>query len=356
MLNRLSDFYRIVNPNPSDALITQRREAISAFLEQLQQPEIQCACADIAAFGFGAPITSPQATAAKLLIDSIQEKQPSFSSDIATNALDIRVCAGVALGEYLKNYSDSKKENENSAESTAALIISALATRTPPQELHLANFVSALLGIARGLLQAAGNAQRERPELRLTTPAITDIPSIKKALDSFKDAVDRNLRADREELEILWWVFGGHSITMSKPFQVLELPQRILAAGSELAELALLPPIQGLAQFLLAILKEDRPLTLRQLIEPCDADLLRTVARRSTKIDETLKMHPTLLPLTWLCNRRVESNIAPGWEAEFEQKTQVSRDDERPASIWTVQVFNECVAAKLLARQAAPEE
>src|SRR5580704_6102532 len=98
MLNRLSDFYRIVNMEPSDALITQRKEAINSFIEQLSNLELQYACADIAAFGLGSAPSPKQEKAAKLMIAAIQGPQPSFSSDIGANALDLRVFAGVSLG------------------------------------------------------------------------------------------------------------------------------------------------------------------------------------------------------------------------------------------------------------------
>ncbi len=355
MLARLSDFYRIVNPNPSDAVITQRREAIRGFLEQLGQPKVRYACADIAAFGLEASPSSSQTATAQLLVAAIQAQQPSFSSDIATNALDLRVCAGVALGEYLAA-ADDTSDNE---EDTAALIISALATRPLTQERYLAEFVAALVAVARQSLEKAGRAKRDRPELQIGNVQGADLAAVVKSLNnalaSFGEAVDRNLQADREELEILWWVFGGHATTLGKPFQALDLAQRTIAAGSELAELALLPPVPGSAQFLLTVLREDRSLTLHQLIQSCGADLLQSVAARAKEIDAVLKDHPALLPLTWLCSRRIDSGMAAGWEAEFEQKTHVLSDDERATSSWAVQVFNERVAARLVAAQKDEE-
>ena len=344
MLNRLSDFYRIVNPEPSDALITQRREAIVSFLEQFSSHELQYACADIAAFGLGTSPNAAQAEAAKAIIAAIQVPQPSFSSDIAANALDVRVFAGVALGEHLGTQTDG---------TIAALVISALGTRVLPQERYLAEFVLALLEVARGSIETAGRAERARPELEIDAVQGTDIPtltkSIKSVLDNFKYAVDRNLRADREELQILWWVFGGNSMRLGKQFQGLDLSQRVLASATELADLVIAPPMKGSNQFLNAVLKEDRPLTLRRLIEPCTSVLLESFAQHRAETSVVLSGHPALLPLTWLSCRRLDSGMAVGWEVEFEQKTHISDSDERAASSWAAQVFNECVAAKLLA-------
>ena len=346
MLNRLSDFYRIVNPEPSDALITQRREAIVSFLEQLSKRELQYACVDIAAFGLGPSPSTAQAEAAKAIIAAIQVPQPSFSSDIGANVLDVRVFAGVALGEYLLAQTETEAI-------TAALVISALGTRVPPQERYLAEFVLALQQVAQGSIEAAGRAGRERPELDMDAFQGTDVPTITRSindvLNKFKDAVDKNLRADREELQVLWWVFGGYSTRLGEQFESLDLPQRILASATELADLVIVPPMKASNQFLNAVLREDRPLTLRHLIEPLTSVVLESVAGRRAQMSVVLSGNPALLPLSWLCCRRLESGMVTGWEGEFEQKTHISVSDERSASSWARQVFNECVVARLLA-------
>jgi hypothetical protein len=282
--------------------------------------------------------------AAKAIISAIQVPQPSFSSDIGANVLDVRVFAGVALGEYLGAQTDAI---------TASLVISALGTRLPPQERYLAEFVLALLEVARLSIEAAGRTERERPELAIDAFQGTDVPTITKSindvLDKFKYAVDKKLRVDREELQVLWWIFGGYSTRLGKQFQSLDLPQRVLASATELADLVIVPPMKGSNQFLNAALREDGPLTLRHLIEPLSSVLLESVAEHRAQTSVVLSGHPALLPVTWLCCRRLESGMSTGWEGEFEQKTHISVSDERAASSWATQVFNECVVARLLA-------
>lgn len=343
MLNRLSDYYRIVNPQPSDALITQRKAAITAFEQELSTREIQYACAEIAAFGIGATPTTLQLTAAEKIIASIQGEQPSFSSDIGANALDLRVFAAIALGDYISNHD---------GEIAAALVICALGTRPLPPERYLSELLSSLYNAARQTFQKLGIAQRRRGELEFPAVQGAEIPALVKSLNTavqvFRQAVDHSSRIDREELDVLWWIFGGHSRSLGTPFQSLETPQRILISSSELADLVLLPPDQGFIQFLDAILKDAPPLTLRQLIEPCPSAVLDSIVRHNTE-KTTFLNHPALLPVTWLSSRRLESGMVAGWESEFEQKTHIAVTDERPARTWAEQVFNECIAAKLIA-------
>jgi len=360
MLKRLSDFYRIVNPDPPDSVINQRREAISGFLDQLEKPETQWACADIALFGLGSTTGGECEKVAQLLVNAIQEKQPAFSSDILANALDLRVCAGVALGEFLDPDPESETEEDTADLAVASLVISSLATRRWPEERYLGEFLTALMDSADRYIQRSARAHRERPEIRISAVQGTDVPTVLKSvnekLGSLVYQVKRNFEADREELEILWWVFGGHSTSMGKPFQELDLCQRIIAAGSELAGLALLPPVRNSSQFLLPILKENRPIALQQLIQSSDARLLQFASQFGERVEVVLRAHPALLPMTWLFNRRLESKMAPGWEAEFEQKTHIAVGEERSPTNWARQVFNEGVAVRLISSIETSQE
>ena len=345
MLNRLSDFYRIVNLEPSDALITQRKEAITSFLGQLSNRDLQYACTDIAAFGLGSPPSPKQEEAAKLMIAAIQGPQPSFSSDIGTNPLDLRVFAGVSIGEHISQQADV---------TSAAVLVAALGTITLPQERYLAEFLSSLLAVARGCIETEAKAVRARAA-ELEVPAIqgTDWPTISKnvksILEKFKDVIEQNVRADREELEILWWVFGGYSATMGKQFAALDLSERVVASANELANLVVTPPTRGSQQFLNAVLKENGSLSLRQLIEPCHPALLESMTASRAETSEVLSGHPSLLPMTWLSCRRLDSGMSTGWEDEFERKTHISVTNERTASNWAAQIFNERIAARLIA-------
>jgi hypothetical protein len=344
MLNRLSDFYRIVNLEPSDALITQRKEAIISFLEQLSNRELQYACADIAAFGLGSQPNSKQQETARLMITAIQGPQPSFSSDVSANPLDLRVFAGVSIGEHISRHADMIP---------ASLVISALATCALPEERYLAEFVTALLSVAQDCVETKAKSLRERAAFELPAIQGADAPtlakSVKGALGTLQGAVEQNLRADREELDILWWVFGGYSSKTGKQFSALDLSQRALASAAELADLVMAPPITGSQQFLNAVLKEDGLLNLRQLIDPCSTALLESITTRRISNSEILSSHPALLPLSWLSCRKLDSGMSTGWEAEFELKTHVSVTDKRMASKWATQIFNECVATRLIA-------
>lgn len=344
MLNHLSDFYRIVHPEPSDGFVTQRKEGVGLFIEKLSDREIRCASVDIAVFGLPTDPNVRHSNAAGAIVASIQQSQPSFPSDIAANPMDLRILAGIALGEYVSKSDDI---------GTASIISSALATRPLPNERYLAAFSSALLGTAQECLRKAANKLRQRPELSVEAVQGADFPTLTKSinnvLDRLRKDADQNLRVDREELDILWYVFGANSTTLAKSLRDLEVSQRCFASALELAQLVIIPPAAGSVQFLEAAINEQLQLTLRKLIEPCPVALLRMMNEGDSILSDLLGYHPALLPITWLSKRRLDSGLAAGWEPEFQVKTRLSPDDVRDASIWAEQIFNERVATRLLA-------
>lgn len=349
ILSRLSDFVRIVNPSPTDEFVTQRRAAIDAFAQHFQDGEVLYATVDLAAFGVASNTSSASKHVAQKLVSAIQEQQPSYGTDIAQNAVDLHVCAVIALAAHLEN-----KNNRDypAALAAAALVISALAARPPMVEGLLAELLQILVDIAGNRLNAASLNARERLSLPDLSVQGADPASIVKSanttLDTLKNVLTHNSKADREELQILWWVFAGHSTVLDKPLPQLDAGSRALAAAGELADIMLLPPSPNVAQFLHAALKEDAMLTIRQLVHACPAPLFESLLTRHEKVETILKNHSPLLPLTWLFARRLDSGMSPGWEAEFQHKTYIQANEERFATQWALQVLNEGSAQRLL--------
>lgn len=345
MLDRLSDFYRIVSPEPADQTITQRRASITDLQKALSDPKLQAGCAELAAFGLGANPNGSQSAVAEQLVKAIQARHPAFPSELSAHPLDLRVCAGVALGEYIK---------KNEATSASALVVTALATRQPPEERHLATFLSALLSTARGKLETRARQSRQRPSLPKSAIVEAEPAAFAKtvsdAFEALRTSLEANLKADREELQVLWWVFGGASEILDQNYRLLEPPTRVLASALELSQLVVVPALSSCEHFLLKIIQDDASLGLQALVEDCPAEILERF-EQADPVDHVLKHHPALLPMTWLFTRQADSEMAPGWETEFERKTHLARNETRLASRWAAQLFNERIAARVLTEE-----
>ena len=345
MLSRLANFYLIVNPSPGDTVITQRKDAITAFLSKLDDADLLADCVELAIVGLPGNANARQKTTAGAMMAAIQQQQPSLTGDIVSNALDVRVCAGVAVGEYLLQHQDSPTAATVPA---AALVVSSLQTRPRTNERYIANFLDALLATARAVLDRTAASVRDRPPIQFGDIGDGEPDTIEAALRVLQKSVEKNVRADREELQILWWVFGAFSKLVAKPFRELDPATRALVAAAELAEISVLPPTIASSQFLAAVIREEGHFSLRQFVSTSPEVVMRRFSPSAGQVAETVRSHPTLLPLTWVLNRKLDSGVPDGWEAEFQQKTGMSADQERSLSDWSRQAFDECVALRLI--------
>ena len=353
MLSRLADFYLIVNPSPSDSVVTQRKAAITAFLPKLDEFDALVGCVDLAVGGLSSTANAQQKVTAEALLVMIQKHQPALAGDILTNAIDVRVCAGVAVGEYLLR---KHRALPSSTLAASALVVAALQTRPRPSERYVAQFLEALLGTARAVLEHAAGQARSRPKISFGTFDGSEPEAVEGALREIRDSVDKNLRTDREELQVLWWVFGGASKLLAKPFSSVDPATRALAAAAELADISLLPPPNAASQFLASVIKEEAQMSLRQFVATSATDILKRFGETTGDVTKTLRHHPSLLPLTWVLARKLDSGVSDGWEGEFQQKTGISPDQDRSLSHWARQAFDECVAARLANQLNADEE
>lgn len=349
MLGEIADLYPAVTPLPSDALITQRRESIGEFIKGFDKPGLLFATVELAAFGFPAGAGSQVRVAAEVLTKAIQAQQPSFTSDLNSNALDLQICACIALGEH---FTQIAKKPTWQGDAAAALLVSALQTRPVVAEAHLQKVLNRIVEAARLALDTDAINERRITDVGLSEIDGADIATLTKscnaAVKELNEALEQTSRVSREELNILWWMFGGRSTTLSQPFNELEPGCRVVAAAIELAQLTLLPPAPTAPQFLFRILEHDSKLTIRQLIQSCPEPLLKSAICPKQALDVVVKEHPSLMPLTWLCVRRIDSGGASGWENEFELKTHIGVKQQRRASEWAIQLFNEAIAARLI--------
>ena len=352
MLSRLSDHYRIVNPSPTDSVITQRRNSITEFLPQLDDAQVRQAAVDIVMAGIRHPLNEPQSSFLNSLIQSIRDKQPSFSTNINDNAIDLRVTATIAVSEYIHSKGDDALD-------IAALVSANVITRPLSEDKYFSVLISELISLAIETLNKSGKRKRTHGPLPELLIQGSDLPTLAKsasaALAELRQAIDQKLNTDQEELQILWWVFGRNSVTLNEPFRSMEVPERATLIGVELSDLTLVPPLPNIAQFIASAIETESSITLRQLVNGCSKLTLQSVTKHHKSANGLLRNHPAVLPLSWIFNRRLESNLSSGWEAEFTSKTDLSPEMKLSASDWATQVFRECVASKVISERSANE-
>lgn len=350
MLGQIADHSRIVNPTPTDGFVQQRRAAVEKLIsEESITVEVLESFVEFAVFGVPNTRSKRHETATNALIAAIQDAQPSFAADVDANQLDLRLVSSVVIGERLR-----AEPTDDWNVYLASLIISALLLQPLPQQLYIARLLQDLVGLAKVSLGDTSKQQRERqPWPKKAQVEITgaDIPALarsaKTAFEVLLNAVASNANADREELDVLWWVFGRRSARTGETFESMAEGERALVAAIELSDRMLMPPIPTAQQLLGSLVSDDTRISLAQLVEQASKDTLTELTKKKAGVATVLDSNPALLPLTSLATRLLASDLSPGWQPEFKKKTKLKANAPVALGDWARQAFAECVAQRL---------
>jgi GTPase-associated system helical domain len=111
-----------------------------------------------------------------------------------------------------------------------------------------------------------------------------------------------------EELQLLWWLFGGRSKTMDRPFGKVPANAQPMVLAAEIAEATQFLPGPDSVKPILsrARLKEREKTTAAAAINACEEVLLR-------KWLENLKPSPVTQPLHFAIHRKLEAGDDASW-------------------------------------------
>lgn len=158
-------------------------------------------------------------------------------------------------------------------------------------------------------------------------------------------ALDANARYQREESQILWWLFGEHSRTLEKPFSAFRPAEAALIGGIELAaltEASELGPIaaEAVLERVLHCAKRDnrpQPVTLLGAVDGLGADLPR--------LKTPPPVRPGICPILTAMAKSVE--IGSGaWGSAFSKATGLDAGVELKPLDVALQVYRECLLGK----------
>lgn len=384
MLKRLFEWYRLVSPTPDDTLVERRTGAVKDLLGKLSNAtdyKLLIDCTAAAANGLGAFDQSSQLV--RSVVECIRNHQPAFPQDLSENALDLRACCAVAVGELLTRYQSGDGVRDKDARLAAVLIVPAFGLRSRLKQKYLQATLDELHAAAVATLQRAAVAKRERQGVNLkklegikvaavntaaaTTPktpvAATDedidkkLTALwKKLLPALKESfasVERQAAADREELEVLWWLYNGVSEGLDQPLSALKPGTAAVCCGVEVADRLVVPPLASVRQMVAHGTDKNRTSddtsakSLEELVGQWEREVAGLLMPADTELQRDVRRHPALLPLSWLSLRLHEGNHAAGWNQEFEMKTGAALSDTHKPAELAVQAFNERVAQRL---------
>lgn len=365
MLDRVYEWYRMVDPDPSSETLEKRKASVMDFVGRLTAEEdkdykllIACTAAVVNGFETGFSQDSPLVEA---VVKAIRDHQPAFPKDLSENALELRACCAISLGELLAR---SQQEGQRRhALLVSSLLRSAVPIRPSTREKHLRRVLEELCVAASSVEEQAAITRRQRRPVslealeKITAPA--DVPTFWKsllpAMRACFAALQDQAAADREELEVLWWLYAGFSTAARQPLPRLDPGVAALCCGGELANLVLIPPLESTREMVRRETERGKKTpallvkSLEQFSLQWEDPILALLAPDDGPAQQLVRGYPALLPLSWQCVRLRESNRSTGWIEEFQRKTSISPKQARGPADWAVQAFNERVSQRIYA-------
>jgi hypothetical protein len=241
--------------------------------------------------------------------------------------------------------------------------MSAIPLRPVPSERYLRAVLEGLQGLASELLEQAALLRRNPPSLPIdrlskletTADAASFQEQFLPAIVACFEELQRRAVMEREERELLWWLYAGSSSTTGQRVSTLKPGAAAICCGGELANIATQPPLASIRHMVCRAVEEGRKArdlaerSVEEMVPDWDDKILRVLAAGEPKIDSLISAYPPLFPLSWLCKRLRESQVRSGWKEEFESKTGFLSTDKHVTAEWAVQVFCERSAQRLLA-------
>jgi hypothetical protein len=361
MLKRLFEWYRVVNPNPNDETLEKRKASALALLEHLTKAsdyDLLFPCIAGIANGFDSKLHQ-DSEIVKLAVEAIREHQPAFPQDLSENALELRMLCATTIGEILSLRLQKGIGSDTSSALIASLITSALSIRPLPAEKHLNAVLKELGGLAKDVSERDSLERRNRPGFsfenfnKVQTTALAAfwtalLPEIQNCVQHLQQQAD----VDREELDVLWWMYTGISLTTESAIDDLEPGAISLCCGAELANLVVTPPTRSSRQMVSRVIRDHRKkntapqISLKQLAADWKPELWALLTPNEGKLKTMIQTYPVLFPLSWICIRLHESQGTSVWGEELNKKTGIPEKRELSFEDWGIQVFNERITQR----------
>lgn len=206
-----------------------------------------------------------QSTAFTTLLESVRAQSPAFPAALAENGLHLRMVGCLGLGELLASNQEDEPNNDELL--AGSLLASGLGLKPKEAGRHLDDVFEELGDLVRKNLQKQAVTARDRRELNwddfdeLENETGNPPNFVKKLLPVLKEllqGLEQQRYSDREELDVIWWLYNGQSEKLGK--QLKDIPAFLAATviGCELADRITPPATTGLGEMVAQAAVRDR--------------------------------------------------------------------------------------------------
>jgi hypothetical protein len=363
MLSNAFEWERLTHPTPTDEMVARRKAIVCSVLATFDSDQDVGAVLRLvsAALTGLSPAIAADVEYGKVLTEATKGHHEAFPSLLSENALDLQLTACLAVGEVLTR-PESKGIWRELPTAVAGVCLSTAGLMPVVTGLHLQSVHSSLLAASRELIARTAKIVRKRLGFNSTTldeisPA-GDVASfwgqLKPILATSFETLSLESAIDREELEVLWWLYNRESVTFEKKLSDMGAYDVAFAASIELVDRALCPApssLNGIIQGLVARAgkKPDAAgKALESIVGTWTSDIIGALVPEDDEANNLVTTWPKVLPLTWIANKIAAAGVPTGWEQEFTSATGLSASLKITPALLTNQVFAERTAQRLL--------
>jgi hypothetical protein len=309
MLQTIGDWYRIIDLNIADDFLEKRRLAASSLADEWTKatPDTVAEIVSYACDLFSADRKAPSPLYDEI-VKAIQQAQPSFDTHTKTVTADVRICCAVALNELMYRQRSTRRPVGRTSLRAASCIISALRWRSTTSGIQIAACRSSLLDNAEAVLDAVDDRRRTRRDLPLEEfqRSLADENANLGTVGKIFDQIFTEMVKDREELQALWWVFGGYSNLMRVPFGSMNPSTAALLSGLELSTIIKAPATYSLASLsgraVCATPNADTHSPINSFFESVTGEAWQQMTL-SARTEAVVRRHPIIFPLSYISVR-----------------------------------------------------
>lgn len=170
-----------------------------------------------------------------------------------------------------------------------------------------------------------------------------------KHTESINSSLQQALSQQREQSDILWWLFSEHSLDGNKAFSDLTIPEACFWGAKDLASLTqFLPGPFAVPAFLHKMLREVKKkvpgkVEVAESIDSCDLEWKKKWIGQLS-----VQALPDLCPMLFGITKSVEVGGGTAWTAAFENATGLAAQGELAPARLALQIYNELLLLRAL--------
>ena len=363
MHTHLSDWYKVLDldQNPGEALFEKRSMVLTEIRKLvLDAEEWNYVVAVVAGVTGGFELVGEDADFTSAVIQSHKSHLLSFQSHLADNSLELRVSCGAIIEEIITD--DLNTDEDGLPMVTALLLQSATKLASQPSERYLADNLNRLNKAAENYLEKKAQELRHRATFDFAIlEEISSPPAEEEEWITFRDqlvsilrAFEQKTNADREELELLWWLQSGYSKKLKQPFANLSPICTAIYAGLEVSEMVMLPPINSTFAVVRNAVEKNKgkqfgsAKALPQWVTSREIKSWKLLAPTRKGSYTEVSACPSIFPLSWLGLQLKEDSSATSWQNDFETRTGLSITKPLTPAEIAEQIYREQIAIRAI--------